>query len=112
MHELARRAQAMILIRMAGERIRIAYLERSLDDETARDVEEALATLDRLGDTDDEYVNGVIRRSAINIVAAQAAGGQRAAELDTTYAAAYLAARQLRRDDLVVEARPLAQPAD
>jgi hypothetical protein len=97
MHELARRAQAMILIRMAAERIRREYLDGSLDDETVRTVDEALATLALLGETDDEYVRGVVRRSAINVVAARAAGGDRAAELETTYAAAYLAAKQLRR---------------
>jgi hypothetical protein len=97
MHELARRAQAMILIRMAAEGIRHGYLDGSLDDETARAVDEALATLDRLGDGADEYVIGVVRRSAINVVAARAAGGSRAAELETSYAAAYLAAKQLRR---------------
>ena len=96
MHELARRAQAMILIRMAAERIRHGYLDRSLDDETARAIDEALSTLDRLGTDADEYVAGVVRRSAINVVAARTAGGDRAAEMETTYAAAYLAAKQLR----------------
>ena len=98
MHELARRAQAMILIRMAAERIRHGYLDGTLDDETSRTIDEALTTLDRLGADEDEYVAGVVRRSAINVVAARAAGGDRAAELETTYAAAYLAAKQLRRE--------------
>ena len=104
MHELARRAQAMILIRMAGERIRREHLDATLDDETAAMLEEALQTLDRIGESDSEseteYVNGLIRRTAINVVAARAAGGDRAAEFDTTFAGAYLAARQLRRDAL------------
>ena len=108
MHELARRAQAMILIRMAGERIRHAYLDGSLDDESTRAVDEALNTLARLGETEDEYVNGVVRRSAINVVAARAAGGDRAAEFDTAFAGAYLAARQLRRESL----QGVLEPAD
>ena len=98
MHELARRAQAMILIRMAAERIRHAYLDGSADDESTRALDEALSMLDRLGADADEYVAGIVRRSAINVVAARAAGGDRAAELETTYAAAYLAAKQLRRE--------------
>ncbi|HET9346157.1 MAG TPA: hypothetical protein VFO05_10670 [Candidatus Limnocylindrales bacterium] len=110
MHELARRAQAMILIRMASERIRSEYLAGSLDDDTARAVDEALSTLDRLGDGIDDYVNGVLRRSAINVVAARAAGGDRAAELETTYAAAYLAAKQLRH--AADAALPDPSPAD
>jgi hypothetical protein len=116
MHELARRAQAMILIRMAGERIRREHLDGTLDDETSAMLEEALQTLDRIGESEGEvetdYVNGLIRRTAINVVAARAAGGDRAAEFDTTFAGAYLAASQLRRDALSADPTPLPQPAD
>ena len=108
MHELARRAQAMILIRMAAERIRHGYLDGALDDDTARTVDDAIETLDRLGADADEYVTGVVRRSAINVVAARAAGGDRAAELETTYAAAYLAAKQLRHEASGLTTDPLA----
>jgi hypothetical protein len=119
MNELARRAQAMILIRMAGERIRREHLDGTLDDETAAMVDEALLTLDRIGEPDgeaeSEYVSGLVRRTAINVVAAQVAGGDRAAEFDTTFAGAYLAAKQLRLDGeatLSAHADLLSQPAD
>ena len=109
----------MILIRMAGERIRREHLDGTLDDETAAMVDEALLTLDRIGepdgDAESEYVGGLVRRTAINVVAARAAGGDRAAELDTTFAGAYLAAKQLRRDGVVTQSAPsdlLSQPAD
>ena len=109
----------MILIRMAGERIRREHLDGTLDDETAAMVEESLLTLDRIGepegDAESEYVSGLVRRTAINIVAARSAGGDRAAEFDTTFAGAYLAAKQLRRDGVASQsahADPLPQPAD
>jgi hypothetical protein len=119
MHELARRAQAMILIRMAGERIRREHLDGTLDDETTAMVQEAMLTLDRIGvpesDAEAEYVSSLLRRTAINVVAAKAAGGDRAAEFDTAFAGAYLAAKQLRRDGAATpgdHAELLPQPSD
>jgi hypothetical protein len=100
MHDPAGHTKAQILIRTAADRIRSAYLDGSLEPPTAGLVERAFVDLDRLGPAAADYAEDLVEIGALQLVAARAAGGFQAAELQIEYAASVLAADIIRRDRL------------
>ena len=98
MNDSAGHDQALTLIRTAADRIRRGYLDGTLESATAEAVERALADLDRLGPAAAGYADDIVRVGALQLVAARAAGGFQAAELQIEYAASVLAAATIRRD--------------
>jgi hypothetical protein len=98
MHDPTGHDKALILIRTAAERIRRGYLGGTLEPATADMVQRALADLERLGPAAADYADDIVRIGALQLVAARAAGGFQAAELQVEYAAAVLAAATIRGD--------------
>jgi hypothetical protein len=98
MHDPAGQTKAQILIRSAADRIRTAYLDGSLEPSTAGLVERAFVDLNRLGPAAAAYAEDLVEIGALQLVAARAAGGFQAAELQIEYAGAVLAAETIRRD--------------
>ena len=104
MHEPAGHDDALMFIRAAADRIRRGYLDGTLESATAEMVERALVDLDRLGPASADYADDIVQVGALQLVAARAAGGFQAAELQIEYAGAVLAAATIRRDREAVSA--------
>ena len=100
MHDPAGQTKAQILIRTAADEIRTAYRDGSLEPSTAGLVERAFVDLDRLGPAAADYAEDLVEIGALQLVAARAAGGIQAAELQIEYAASVLAAETIRREDV------------
>jgi hypothetical protein len=92
MYDGAGHTRALLLIRMAAERIRIAYVDGSLEPATATEVDRSLAGLERLGQTAVDHVEDALRVGAIQLVAARHAGGERAAEVQAELTGSLFAA--------------------
>jgi hypothetical protein len=104
MHEPAGHDQALILIQAAADRIRRGYLDGAIEPATAEMVDRALAGLARLGPAAADYAEDIVRVGALQLVAARAAGGLQAAELQIEYAGTVLAAASIRSDSEALSA--------
>ena len=92
MHDAAARTRALLLIRMAAERTRIAYLDGSLAPARAAEVDRSLAGLEQLGSAAADHVEDALRVGSMQVVADRRAGGERAAEVQAELTGSLFAA--------------------